>query len=89
VIGPRYVSDGEPPAPQNAVRAGDPAANPAGTTIDSAVDACVTVNAWRKLSPGSATCHGGANVIRLIAVATRSATIHSHESSVTTPQTSP
>ena len=35
---------------------------PAGHAIESAVDACVSVSAWVKPSPGSATCQGGANV---------------------------
>ena len=37
-----------------------PAASPPGTTIESAVETCVTVIAWPNERPGSATIHGGA-----------------------------
>ena len=46
-----------------------PAASPPGTTIESAVETCVTVIAWPNESPGSATIHGGAKVSRLTSVA--------------------
>ena len=65
-----------------------PAAAPPGTTIDSAVDACVNSIARRNESPGRQTCHGGANVTRFRSVAPRSAAIHGHDSSLTTAQTS-
>jgi hypothetical protein len=65
-----------------------PTAAPAGTTIDSAVDACVSISARRKLRLGSATIHGGAKVSKLRIAAAARATIDSHERSRTTPQTS-
>ena len=65
-----------------------PTAAPPGATIESAVEACVIISAGQKRSPGSATIHGGANVQMLRAVAATSATIHGHEISLTTPQTS-
>ena len=53
------------------------------------VDACVNSSAGMKRRPGSAVCHGGANVARLSAVATTSATIQGHDSSRTSAQASP
>ena len=47
-----------------------PTAAPAGETSESAVDAWLMTNAWRKPIPGKAAIHGGANVTRLITVAT-------------------
>ena len=55
-------------------------------TIDSAVDAWVTWSARTKESPGSATCHGGANVRMLIAATTSSATAHGHGTSWRRPR---
>jgi hypothetical protein len=46
-----------------------PTAAPAGETIESAVEACVSTIACRKRRPGSADIHGGANVTRLSATA--------------------
>jgi hypothetical protein len=66
-----------------------PAAIPPGMTIERAVEAWVTVNACRKVSPGRATIHGGANVTRLTAVAPSRARIRGHERRRTTSQTSP
>ena len=65
-----------------------PTAAPPGNTSDSAVDACVSSIARTKPSPGSAIIHGGANVARLMHVATTSATIHGHDRPFTTCQTS-
>ena len=66
-----------------------PAATPAGTTIESAVDAWVTICACMNDRPGSATIQGGANVARLIAVASSSRPISGQVSCFTTPQTWP
>ena len=49
-----------------------PTATPPGATIDSAVEACVIVSAGTKRRPGSATCHGGANVTTFSTTATAS-----------------
>ena len=65
-----------------------PTAMPPGTTIDSAVDACVTSMARKNERPGSTTCQGGANVARLNAVAASRATPHCHDNCLTTIQTS-
>ena len=65
-----------------------PTAAPPGATIESAVEAWVIISAGQKRSPGSATIHGGAKVQMLSAVAATSATIHGHEMSLTTSQTS-
>ena len=65
-----------------------PTAAPPGAMIESAVDACVIANAWRKRRPGSVTIHGGAKVTRLSTVAPISTSTHSQVSVLTTPQTS-
>ena len=65
-----------------------PTAAPPGNTSESAVDACVSAIARMKPRPGSAIIHGGANVARLMHVATTSATTHSHDRPFTTFQTS-
>ena len=65
-----------------------PAASPPGTTIESAVETCVTVIAWGNDRPGSATIHGGAKVSRLTSVAAKRSAIHSHDRSWTSAQTS-
>src|SRR5690242_10936428 len=65
-----------------------PAAVPAGSTIESAVDACVTSSAGQKRRPGRQTIHGGANVAMFTAVTASRATIHTHDSVWTTSQTS-
>src|SRR3954471_4190586 len=65
-----------------------PAAVPAGSTIESAVDAWVPWSAGQKRSPGRTTIHGGANVAMLSATAASSATIHGQDSVWTTSQAS-
>src|SRR4051794_5398399 len=65
-----------------------PAAVPARSTIESAVDAWVTWSAGQNRSPGRTTIHGGANVAILSATAASSATIHGQDSVWTTSQTS-
>ena len=65
-----------------------PTAAPPGTTIESAVEACVRAKAERKSRPGSATIHGGAKVRRLRIVAATSASTHGHDRPRTTAHTS-
>ena len=65
-----------------------PAASPPGTTIESAVETCVTVIACANDRPGSTTIHGGAKVSRFTSVAANSSAIHSHERPCTSAQTS-
>ena len=64
-----------------------PTAGPPGATTVSAVDACVTTNACRKRSPGSAAIQGGAKVARLSTVAPPSRAQSCHENPLTTSQT--
>ncbi len=64
-----------------------PTAGPPGATTVRAVDACVTTNAWRKRSPGSAAIQGGANVARLSTVAPPSRAKSCHENPLTTSHT--
>ncbi len=65
-----------------------PTAAPAGETSESAVEAWLIMNAWRKPIPGSAAIQGGANVTRLITVATVRTTASSQPSVFITLQTS-
>src|SRR5262249_21257057 len=89
VIARATLFDEKPQARRMPYDPATPAATPPGMTIERAVEACVTMNACRYASPGSATIHGGAYVTRLTAVAPSNARIRGQESRCTTPQPSP